>query len=448
MDKRLFRFGFLAHDHDHAPSPDWSQPSVHWSVLEFEGLTVHLHPETESRIAADVLFIGDVHAIRGTVEQAAIDRNWDDLSGRFAAIWNDGALRILHDAFGARTIFWRRQGGAVASHSEILALAYGHIRCPDMREFVVLPEYKARNTKYLPGLRTIYSDVLALPPNHHYNFSTGNIRRFWPTVECQPSTFDQFVDEMKITVAALARSVPNPVIGITGGIDTRVLAVEYARSSVPFKAITWSEPWIKPNERPIIQRTIDILGLDHSYLAMTGSIESPTARLAGRNSGGFRGRSKLTDDMMTNLNEGTFIRGYGGEIIRGFYNLTSHNKLYSATPSEMLKAYGSSMKPVEVGERYMSIGLDAFSELCEMSDYSDLKGYGLSDVFYWEHRMGIWGAAMHNEMDAAVKSITGMNSRRLYEVGLGLPEDERLSKDLLHRLTARSIPAMAKVPYL
>lgn len=51
--------------------------------------------------------------------------------------------------------------------------------------------------------------------------------------------------------------------------------------------------------------------------------------------------------------------------------------------------------------------------------------------------MGMWGAAMHNEMDAAVLSLTGYNSRRLYALALGLPREQRLSKDLLRNLTHR-----------
>ena len=29
-------------------------------------------------------------------------------------------------------------------------------------------------------------------------------------------------------------------------------------------------------------------------------------------------------------------------------------------------------------------------------------GFDLNDIFYWEHRMGMWGSAVHNEMDPAV----------------------------------------------
>ncbi|HWM30653.1 MAG TPA: hypothetical protein VNO69_02985 [Methyloceanibacter sp.] len=75
----------------------------------------------------------------------------------------------------------------------------------------------------------------------------------------------------------------------------------------------------------------------------------------------------------------------------------------------------------------------------ERAYYASLEesGYDINDIFYWEQRIGMWGAAMHNEMDAAVLSLTGYNSRRLYALALGLPREQRLSKDLLRNLTHR-----------
>ena len=50
--------------------------------------------------------------------------------------------------------------------------------------------------------------------------------------------------------------------------------------------------------------------------------------------------------------------------------------------------------------------------------------------------MGAWGANMLNEMDPAMYSITGLNSRPLYEAAFGLPEKERLGAKLMLDITA------------
>jgi hypothetical protein len=49
--------------------------------------------------------------------------------------------------------------------------------------------------------------------------------------------------------------------------------------------------------------------------------------------------------------------------------------------------------------------------------------------------MGMWGAAMLNEMDPACYSLVGINSRAVFETAFGLPAEERLTKELLRRVT-------------
>ena len=66
---------------------------------------------------------------------------------------------------------------------------------------------------------------------------------------------------------------------------------------------------------------------------------------------------------------------------------------------------------------------------------SDLYNLDLRDLFYWEQRMGSWAANMHNEMDPAVYSITGLNSRPLYEAAFGLEPKERLGAQIMLEIT-------------
>jgi hypothetical protein len=86
----------------------------------------------------------------------------------------------------------------------------------------------------------------------------------------------------------------------------------------------------------------------------------------------------------------------------------------------------------------------------ERANYDErLMGWGfdLNDVFYWEHRMGMWGAAMHNEMDPVMLSMTGFNSREVYEAGFGMDSGKRLTKTLLLEVIRRYDEPMAEIPY-
>ena len=148
-----------------------------------------------------------------------------------------------------------------------------------------------------------------------------------------------------------------------------------------------------------------------------------------------------------------FVRGYGGEIIRGFYNLEARHGKHSIkalTAEELLKAYGSSIRKAREGYAYAKIAQAAFDGFMTRANYDERlsrSGFDLSDVFYWEHRMGMWGAAMHNEMDAAMFAMTGFNSRRMYETAFGLQPEERLTKEVLLRVVRRYDEGMAEIPY-
>ena len=72
-------------------------------------------------------------------------------------------------------------------------------------------------------------------------------------------------------------------------------------------------------------------------------------------------------------------------------------------------------------------------------------GYEPSDLFYWEHRMGMWGACMLNEMDPAMPSLVGFGPRRLYAAAFGLPDTERFGKELQARLLERDDPELYRL---
>jgi len=436
---KLYRFGFLFSVKNHRPKElprDWKRQRV-------RGHYLYTHRETTWRLIGDVLLVGTVIPLRGTVEEAASARLWDNLTGRFAAIVLDEKPYVVQDAFGAQTVFYRDKGKAIASHAGLLAAAYGHSRNKVAADFIKTPEYKSRSVCYLPGLMTMHEGIKPLIPNHTYGLRSGEITRIWPLKERRSSTFDEFFNEFTVLLDAMA-TVDRPILGVTGGIDTRVLVAGLSSRNVPIRTVTWSPPRIDKKEIPIVENTVKVLGLNHVWLLHEADRADPIAVVSGQNSGGFRGGSRITADTARLFSEGTFVRGYGGEIIRGFYNLRNR-KMTGSNVGEMVEAYGSSMREKNPSAEYLRVVTEAFEEYSDICDYSDLRGFNPNDVFYWEHRMGVWGACMHNEMDAAVYNMTGINSRPLFEVSYGLPDEERLTKHLLNRIVISQVPAMADV---
>lgn len=150
-----------------------------------------------------------------------------------------------------------------------------------------------------------------------------------------------------------------------------------------------------------------------------------------------RGKSALTANMSRVADErDVFVRGYGGEILRGFYN--RHNReLPDRSPDALTDIYLTRRVGKPTPE-FRGFAVRAFAEFIERTDFqADFFNHDPLDIFYWEQRMGTWGSMMLNEMDPVVYSMAGINSRRLFEAAFGLKSEERLGKNLLLRLTGR-----------
>jgi hypothetical protein len=500
---RPFRFGFACVPADHSGAGEkWSRVVRGWSRIEVDGLVIRLDAETplheRTGPGGHAILIGEAFATPGedvgtvldellaTTSDGRFFERFEALSGRFALIvMTDGVQRVLHDPIGSRSVYYRIGAEpCLASHAELVASAYGHGRSADAAAILASEEYRSRTVKYLPGDLTVYENVHGLSPNSYYDIADRQTVRYWPREPRRPAGFDRFAGVIDGHLEALAVHLAgrDPILGISGGIDTRMLIAAFRAHELPFHGVTWlrRKGGVAQRELEIVESVIAHTGPEHTFLDLSKINDElrQLATLAKRNAGRFGKPSRITAHM---LHVGAdpravFIRGYGAEIVRGFYNLPSGSsrrapkrrglrrqmgRLLPASPprpvaveepdpAELLRAYDSSMR-VDPGAEHVRLGLAAFTGFAERASFDDdltRFGFDLSDLFYWEHRMGMWGSAKHNEMDPAVLSIAGFNSRPMYEAAFGLGSEERLTKELLARVIAGYDEALARIPYL
>ena len=454
--KLLFRFGFLIETDAGSQLPEISQ---NWRMEEVYGVRVLIHFEQLFRIYKTgrgwAIEIGMCFAIGDrTVDQIVSDlindpedcSPLDDLSGRFCLVVCNGSDPVVYnDPFGSQTLFYTlRKTSCIASHAELLARYVDADRMEDVRILLTTDGFKHLTVKYLPGNLSVYEDVFGLIPNHRYRLGTGLQERYWPrSVVPKGVTLSDF--ELRCSVyfrsLALALKGKETFLGITGGIDTRVVCAGLTRESHPFRGMTWLGNYFKANEQPIVDELISRMGIRHDFVEVPGP-DDEVARISGRNSGNFRGRSRLTSAIASGIQYGEnaiFVRGYGGEIIRGFYNLL-RDPLTSFSPFEFQRIYAFKSRYAGPDPEFERITLAAFHDFYSRGSYEDLMvrfDHDVNDLFYWEQRMGMWAAAMHNEMDAAMYSITGLNDRRLFELAFALQPSKRLTKKLFSSLVTK-----------
>jgi hypothetical protein len=462
----LYRFGFLASAGSASPP---EPPNGHWRRESHDGLDLLLHEETRIHRAASPLGtatllgwafpIGEpgldsvLHRLIAAPE-ADVTAELNRLGGRFCVIVKTPAgPRAYTDPFGARSVFYSTaEPTCIASHAGLLARHLGAARSERAAAYIETEKYNALSVKYLPGDLTMYEDIHGLIPNHAFRFGNRRIKRFWPLEPRRDHGLDAFFDRCDTYFAALARGLGDtPVfLGITGGIDTRFLLAGLAPHGLDIHGMTWLGGYHDPRERPVIEEIASRMGISNHFVKMPGPRDG-IATVAGRNGGDARGASRLTSAIraaLPSFGHAMFVRGYGGEIMRGFYNLLKE-PMRDLSPEEMFRVYAYKSKVREPDPVFDGFARDAFAAFAARAGYDETlaaSGYDVNDLFYWEGRMGTWAAAMNNEMDPAMFGMTGLNDRVMYDLAFGLPPTQRLRKSLFGQYIDRTEPRLAGLP--
>lgn len=372
----------------------------------------------------------------------------DDLCGRYAILFlADDSIRVAHDAFGSRCLFYKPGLNAISSHANLLGTAYHLSLSSSVAEFIERPEYKDRTVQYLPGDLTAYDEVYSLIPNNYWN-GCATIR-YWPREACKPVSKNEFLSQCRRYFEAFVPFVRSgfiPVFGLTGGIDSRAV---FAAFEHDFLGTTWTH-YFPPEERPIVSEIVDYLGIDYRQVHSKDYAYGTIAEAATASTGGIRVAHRTVEGMAAMFPEPglAFIRGYGGEILRGFIGYRS--RLTDLSPERMTHAYGSSIRKAPQTRDYIEFCNRAFEEYRERANYAGIErfGYENMDLFYWEHRMGTWASSMMDEMDPAMMSLVGFNSRKLFVSAFGVDENVRLKKSLLKQVIALYDTPLSEIRYV
>jgi len=457
-----FKFGFLAVRENQTPRPNYISG---WDKESFEGIDFYLHPTTGRTIIHTPenkclgMIIGEAFCCSGkNLDSVLTDflkyRDWDlldEISGRFVLIFKDlGEICAVQDPFGSRTVYYYKgEETCFSSHASLVGEQLDLNLDPEAKKFIKLPEYKQRGTGYLPGKRTMYSKVKCLLPNSYLRINSNDTIRFWPRRDLKKGTLEAYLQEVDTYFECYARHLTNmglvPLLGLTGGVDTRGVIAGLAAKGLPIELVTWTGSRLPDSEVDIVKEMVNHLKKPHKYIepGVHPKTDEDKILLEASNiaTGYCRGRSRLSLSMAHVTGpEYIFVRGYGGEILRGFYNRHLKGRKIQPDRSNLEDLFYSLYKTARVkepSEDFNNFVRSAFRELIDGSYIgNNFFGYDILDIFYWEQRMGVWGANMHNEMDPAVYSNTGLNSRRLFEAAFSLEEEYRLGEQLMIDTTA------------
>lgn len=461
---RDFRRGFICTERGHRfVDPG---PLSGWNRVLTSRYKIFIHPEADVVRSEDaegrlVVAIGDIFSTSGSANIPELllkiaggdRRSLDDLSGRYALIVIDGeSATVLHDPLGSQSVFYTLGGPSIAaSHSTLIAECEGIELSPRLQEYVRTDEYRNRSSRFLPGDITLYDNIVHLIPNNEVELSSGTTARYWPWRRVRAANFSDLISEWQNYFEAYAAFLQGryaPVIGLTGGVDSRAVIATLQSLNVGSRFVTWDRMGEEESAR--IPRLVEHLGGTHRWIRTSAKPGAPdldeSRRAAQRATGYTRGMPLLPAQMAEGAGpRDVFLKGLGGEVMCGPFN--ARNKTY--LPDDPVKlAYALFAGPARVGasKAYAETTVGAIRDYLSRANYSaDLHGVDVGDLIYWEQRMGTWTSIQHAEMSTAMNSHSAMNSRRLFAAAWGLPDDERFSKELMLRIMREYDPVLASL---
>lgn len=346
----------------------------------------------------------------------------DGMAGRFLLVHRNGSrIEIYHDAMGARSVFYGN--GVVASHAALAAEILGSGLRDWVIPFITSRGYLQRDVKYLPGLDAPFVGVRQLTPNTRLVLPQGNVERYWPRAGIVASDPDQaltcLLEHLRGLQQYLAENSLAPIVGLSAGRDSRgvfAALVPLRPRLFTFVRSEGAQSSNSADSRTACQLAGQV-GLDIEIIKIPAPPQLDTASTDfavtfRHNTGYVRGNNSSWVEHYAGLSPtgDVFVRGFGGEVMRGFYP-----QLHNANPQSLAHLYD-----VNAGSR---MSREAFAQFIKVAGWEKeaLFGYDQAGMFYWEHRMGTWGAIALSESDMAFRGLPGYNSRDLFRVFMSLP---------------------------
>lgn len=460
-DDLAYRFGFLCRARKGASRVP--QAVENWDRLQLADVDLYIQPDAalqsvETSSGERAVAVGDIFVAHGPhhldellLRIAAGDRGpLEDLSGRFALFAERaGEVSVLHDPLGSQSIFYAAEGGLAGSHAALLAETLEIPQSQRVRWYMATPEYKSRNTRFLPGDLTLFDGVLLLAPNNELHLRRARTSRYWPTRPVQSASAEEAFavwDEYFSNYARFLTPRYRPVLGLTGGTDSRSIIATLRDKGMRLRCETWDS--MPAPERARIEPIANHLAVDHRWLDLGERSDTERfreLRVAAKKAAGFTRGTPLLPALMDSAAgaRDIFLYGHGSGVMRGSYSRLFKTWL-PEDPLKRLYALYAGPGRKEASKEYEKFTLEALAGFLQRANYdTELFGADIGDLFYWEQRMANWAAMQIATFAVTLQSHAALNSRRLFATFWGIEGEARSAKLLNMDIMRRYDPVLA-----
>lgn len=373
----------------------------------------------------------------------------DEYAGRHVVIFGSASTpKVVADATAMRSVFYAEQGGVVSSHALLVERALGGE-----------PERDPMPFRYgFPGNRTPYTRTRLLTPNTYYDVAQNQVRRFWPVIEPRPRSVESVAVEILERASEALRRIARerPVkIALTAGLDSRVMLATALHSGIEFETYTYGGQKDTAMDRAFAADLADDFGIPHAVPPKASNEAALRDHLAEAHFTTMHGPIVRTLMQWFSDPSAAAVSANLLEIGRSYYARLRDRgdaEPYTAEAMAALHHYSAGTRTREEIEEYGEAEFfqrseASFQEFIDDTDYLYAAGrLDAFDLFYWEYRMSAWHGAAMVERDFYGEAFIPFNSRRTFEALLGVPQADRDTAAVFHRLIEMVDPRLLDKP--
>ena len=422
-----------------------------WKYLTLKsGLSLSYSPDLHvlqltNQFGHELLLLGDaVESLEGlppvhqTLEKIAdlqtlpdVYRSW---SGRWILIAN-GDLHL--DASGLLGCYYRCEGGVVEAAS--VAGFISNSDTPDTFRLI-----KAGGAEFYPPPDSGFKGVSKLLPSQILNLSTGEIIFRNLQTSVPPLSYEETIAYLAQLLCTALKNIYKEgggkklLLALTGGFDSRVLMAGLNYCGLPYEAITFHYPNIRPSDADIPKKLARISGVPHRLIRRQGrqyqNWEAFNLHTSGHSVEMDREYMLYQQFNKLEADNTILLRGGGFEVGRCAY--------YPWLPAAPLD--GNGISTIQKGNCVQG------SSWCKwMAWVAQTPQVALDwrDRYYIEQRLAGWLSSTEQALDMVnIERQIPANSTLFFNVMLALPEEVRKTKIQMTDLIKNLSPQLLQVP--
>lgn len=420
-----------------------------------------LHEADDLILALDGYTIGPT---RSASELADIYRQGgmaalEALDGSFVVAVVEPRRRVAHvltDRGGSRPVFIANENGRLRAAPQLRCFIRAGLGPDQLDPAAVL---SLLLNAYMLGESTYLPDVRCLGPARRATWHERQLtlERYWEPRfgRATPRTPADADAAIVSSVAEHLRRFQRPAIGLSGGVDSRLMLAAARAAGIAVHAVTWTYAHEDAEESDLavaarIATTAGVPQRTHRLKWDTLADDAPALVQAADglvgHLGGLADRQRLAADLARE-HDALFL---GDQCYRGESEVTSTDQAIegigiSTLPGPMRRLTRFLMQP-DAAERSMP-AYDAAIRALMSDDLRAVAPQDLHDRLYWAVRLPRLLTGPKALWRRYLDAVSPMLAAPVLELAAGLPSDQRVHKRFLRDAVARLAPDLAAIPY-